>query len=294
MTYTIIAVIYNPNSTGSSKTMAEAFVNDVRTRLPKQNIELIATEYAGHAGELAYEIAKKSDNSLIISSSGDGGYNEVVNGAIKAQIEGSRVTTGILPAGNANDHHRNLSDGNIVDMIADGKTKTIDLLRISGTSNGKMVERYAHSYIGVGFSPKIAKVLNKNKLNIFNEVWLVARMLVLVKPIRLKLGKKIKYYESIIFSNVDSMSKYLKISSPSPITDGKFEVTIFKRRDKLKFILTLLKASFGGVKEDKQVTEFTFETVDKTLVQMDGEVLTLDAGVSVTTTIEKQVLRCVV
>ena len=294
MTYTIIAVIYNPNSTGSSKSMAEVFVNDVRARMPKQNIELIATEYAGHAGELAYEIAKKHDNALIISSSGDGGYNEVVNGAIKAQKECRTVTTGILPAGNANDHHRNLSDGNIVDMIADGKTKTIDLLKISGMSNGKAIERYAHSYIGIGFTPKIAKVLNKNKLNIFNEVWLVARMLIIVKPIRLKLGKKVRHYESVIFSNVDSMSKYLTISSPSPVTDGKFEVTIFKRRDKLKFILTLLKASFGGVKEDKRVSEYAFETVDKTLVQMDGEVLTLDAGISVETTIEKQVLRCVV
>ena len=294
MTYSLIAVIYNPNSTGSSKTMAEAFVNDVRARLPEQNVELIATEYAGHAGELAYSLAKESDNALIISSSGDGGYNEVVNGAMKAQKEGATVTTGILPAGNANDHHRNVSDGNIIDLIADGQTKTIDLLKIIGTSNGAAVERYAHSYIGVGFTPKIAKVLNKNKLNIFNEVWLVARMLIIVRPIRLKIGAKIKHYESVIFSNVDSMSKYLKISQPSPLDDGKFEVTIFKRRDKLKFILTLLKASFGGVKEDKRVTEFTFETVDKTLVQMDGEVLTLDANTSVTTTIEKQVLNCVV
>jgi diacylglycerol kinase family enzyme len=294
MTYSLIAVIYNPNSTGSSKTMAEAFVNDVRTRLPEQNVELIATEYAGHAGELAYSIAKESDNALIISSSGDGGYNEVVNGAIKAQKEGATVTTGILPAGNANDHHRNVSEGNIIDLIGEGKTKTIDLLKISGTSNGAPVERCAHSYIGVGFTPKIAKVLNKNKLNIFNEVWLVARMLIIVRPIRLKLGTKVRHYESIIFSNVDSMSKYLKISQPSPLDDGKFEVTIFKRRDKLKFILTLLKASFGGVKEDKRVSEFAFETVDKTLVQMDGEVLSLDANTSVVTTIEKQVLRCVV
>ena len=294
MTYSLIAVIYNPNSTGSSKTMAEAFVNDVRARLPEQNVKLIATEYAGHAGELAYSIAKESDNALIISSSGDGGYNEVVNGAIKAQKEGATVNTGILPAGNANDHHRNVSDGNIIDLIAEGKTKTIDLLKISGTSNGAPVERYAHSYIGVGFTPKIAKVLNKNKLNIFNEVWLVARMLIIVRPIRLKLSTKVRHYESIIFSNVDSMSKYLKISQPSPLDDGKFEVTIFKRRDKLKFILTLLKASLGGVKEDKRVSEFAFETVDKTLVQMDGEVLSLDAHTSVTTTIEKQVLRCVV
>ena len=294
MTYDLIAVIYNPNSTGSSKDLAESFVSDVRTRLPGQAVELIATEYAGHAAELAYDLARKYQNPLIVSSSGDGGYNEVVNGAIKAQKEGATPTTGILPAGNANDHHRNLTEGNIVDLIADGKTKTIDLLKIASISGGETIERYAHSYIGVGFSPKIAKVLNKNKLNVFNEVWLVARMLFQVKPIRLKLGKKVKYYESVIFSNVDSMSKYLKISSPSRITDGKFEVTIFKRRHKLQFILLLLKASFAGVKEDKQVTEFVFETVDKTLVQMDGEVLTLDAGVQVVTVIEKQMLRCVV
>ena len=60
MTYSTIAIIYNPNSTGSSKDLADDFKTAIKKRLPKQKIELIATEYAGHAEELAYEISKKS------------------------------------------------------------------------------------------------------------------------------------------------------------------------------------------------------------------------------------------
>lgn len=38
----------------------------------------------------------------------------------------------------------------------------------------------------------------------------------------------------------------------------------------------------------------TLETVGKTLVQMDGEVMMLDAGVKVCVTAEKQILHCII
>jgi len=294
MTYTTIAVIYNPNSTGSSKVLAEKFEAQLSQKLPGQKIELIATEYAGHAKELAYSIAKDSQNPLVISSSGDGGYSEVVNGAMQAQQEGYTITTGLLPAGNANDHFHNLHDEDIVELIIAGKSKKIDLLKVVGTEDGKELQYYAHSYIGVGLTPKIAKELNKTKLNAFKETWLVAKLLFTVKSIRLKVGDKVRNYESIIFSNVDRMSKYLTVSQPSEVTDGKFEVTIFRRRNKLQLIQVLLKASVIGVKEDSQAETFSFETVDKTLLQADGEIMMLDGKTECTVTIEKQILNCVV
>jgi diacylglycerol kinase family enzyme len=262
--------------------------------LPKQKIELKATKYAGHAEKLAYEAAKHAANPLIISSSGDGGYSEVVNGAMKAQNEGRMVTTGVLPAGNANDHYQNLHEKDLVKAIVRNDAKPIDLLTITSTSKGKKIMRYAHSYIGIGFSPKIARELNKTKLTFLKEVALVARMLFTVKPVRLKLQDSVKYYESIIFSNVDKMSKYLKISRPSKVTDGKFEVTIFERRSRWSLILILLRASFTGLVHDSRVAEFSFHTVNQTLVQVDGEVVTLDADVSTVVGIEKQVLKCIV
>lgn len=294
MTYTTIAVIYNPNSTGSSGAIAKKFVKKLQTRIPKQKVELIATERVGHAEELAYSIATASKKSLIISSSGDGGYNEVVNGAMKAQKEGCTVTTGLLPGGNANDHHRNLHEKDILDAIVENDTRNIDLIKLRGKSDGKKIARYAHSYIGFGLTPNVSQELNKTKLNIFNEVWLVARVLFIVRSVKLKIGLKAKHYDSIVISNVDTMAKYVKISQRSSVTDGKFEVTIFKRRNKLQLISVLLKASLTGVKENMRVSKFTLRTVDKTAVQTDGEIITLDARSRVVITAEKQILTCII
>jgi diacylglycerol kinase (ATP) len=294
MSYTTIAIIYNPKSTGQSKELAQDFAAKIRKQLPDQQVDLFATEHAGHAEELAYSLASSHDKPLIISSSGDGGYNEVINGAMKAQNEGATPTTGLLPAGNANDHYRNLHERDLIDQIIHQQSTTIDLLKMSCQSGGKPVERYAHSYIGFGLTPSVGKELNKVELNRFTESWVVIRSLLTAKAVRLKVGTAVHSYESIIISNVDEMSKYLKISQPSSVTDGKFEVTIFPRRSKLQLIKTLLKASIQGAEENMQVATFSFETTRRTLVQVDGEVMTLDANSGVTITAEPRVLRCVV
>jgi len=294
MTYTTIAIIYNPNSTGSSKQLAKEFADKVQQQLPKQKIELVATTHAGHAEELAYTLSKKSKRPLIISSSGDGGYNEVVNGALKAQEEGHHPTTGLLPAGNANDHFNNLHNDDLVDLIVDGISKKIDVLKLTYTADSKENVRYAHSYIGLGLTSVVGNELNKKKLNLLNEVWIVASALLKVRSIKLKIGKKAHHYYSVVFSNVDQMSKYLKISKPSRVTDGKFEVTIFRRSSKLKLILLLLKASVVNLKEDARVSSFTLQTIKPTLVQADGEIFTVDAHSRVTVTAEKQLLNCIV
>jgi len=294
MTYTTIAVIYNPNSTGSSKELAETFAAAVRKLLPKQKVELIATEHAGHAEELAYSLAKASKHPLIVSSSGDGGYNEVINGALKAQREGAHPTTGLLPAGNANDHFTNLNKHDLVELVAKDVTRNIDVLKFTYTKNGTQIERYAHSYIGFGLTPFVGKELNKNKLNLINEVWIVARAILGVKSVKLTVGAKTRRYDSIVLSNIDKMSKYLKISQPSGITDGKFEVTTFRKRNKISLIGMLLKASFIGLKEDAKVSTYTVRTINKTILQADGEIVTIDAHTTVTITAEKQLLNCVI
>lgn len=294
MRYSTIAVIYNPNSTGSSEALARDFKTQVEERLPGQSVQLIKTEHPGHGEELSYELAVSQKNALIISSSGDGGYNDVINGVMKAKHEGFDATTGILPAGNANDHYVNLHGSSLVEQISSGTTKRIDLLKITGISDGKKFEQYAHSYIGVGLTPFVANELNKSKLNRINEFFIVAKALLKITPVHLKIGTKPRYYESVIFSNVDIMSKYLKISQASSMEDGKFEVTIFKRHNKLRLIMLLLRASFIGVVEDKQVSKFSFKTLQKTLLQADGEIFTLDANTKVRIGIERRVLTCIV
>lgn len=294
MNYPIVAVIYNPNSTGSSKVMAEDFEKSIRNHAPKQKVTLIPTKYAGHAEKLAYKISKRYKTPLIFSSSGDGGYNEVINGAVKAQNKGFKPTTGLLPAGNANDHYHNVHTDDIVDLIIANKPKHIDLLRISYTSNKKAMHRYAHSYIGFGISSMVGQELNKTKLNKAKETWLVVRTLFTVGPVKLKIDDTTGKYDSIIISNVDRMSKYLNVSRPSNIDDGLFEVTISRHENKLKLIALILRASLVKLKEDIQTNTFSLDTVETTVAQADGEIITIDPNSRVDISIEKQALTCFV
>jgi len=294
MNYSAIAIIYNPNSTGSSKTMAEDFMRTIQARIPGQKVKLMPTKYAGHAEKLAYKLSKRSKTPLIFSSSGDGGYNEVVNGAMKAQNKGYTPTTGLLPPGNANDHYHNVHTKNIIDLIIANKPKHIDLLRIGYISKKKATYRYAHSYIGFGISSMVSRELNKTRLNRFKETWLVARTLFTISPVKLKLGNEIGKYDSIIISNVDRMSKYLTVSHPSHLDDGLFEVTISTHENKFKLIGLLLQASLIKLKEDTQTDRFSLTTLEQTVAQADGEVITIDPDSKVDITIEKQVLSCFV
>lgn len=290
MAYSTIAILYNPISTGNSKALAETFKQEVLERFPDQDISIIPTEYAGHDEELAYSLSHEHAHPLIISSSGDGGYNNIVNGIMKAIKEGADPVAGLLPAGNANDHYRNLHDSDIIDAIATGAHRAIDVLKLTGTHKGRPFERYAHSYIGFGFTPAVGRELNRNTLNIFNQVWIVAKALLSTRAVSLVLDEKRHSYDSIIVSNVDTMSKVLKISQPSRVDDGKFEVTIFRKRNKFQLIGLLLHASIVGAKHDIRTDRFALKTVYNTLVQLDGEIESLDGATDVTITVEKQAL----
>ena len=294
MSYSIIAIIYNPKSTGSSESLARSLHKKLKVKLPNQHLELLATKRAGHARDLAYEISKKYDIPLIISSSGDGGYNEVVNGALNAQLEGANPTTSLLPAGNANDHHRNLHDSSLIEQIVAMKSRSIDVLKVRGHIDRKKVTRYAHSYVGFGLTPRVGRELNKSKLNRITETILVTKSLLTLKPVSLEMNDSVRTYDSVIFSNVDSMSKYLNISSPSSITDGECEVTIFPHRNKFQLFFLLIKSLVSSSKEAMRVSNFTLRTTDKTLFQADGEILTLDAKSKVYISVEKQLLKTII
>ena len=274
--------------------MAQAFQKSLTRKMPKQPIELIGTEYPGHADVLAYELAQKTKRPLIISSSGDGGYHEVINGIIRARDEGKDATAGLLPAGNANDHYRNLHKKDVVDAIVNGERDVIDVLKLKSKVDGKSFTLYGHSYIGFGLTPFVGNELNKTKLDPFTEIWVVIKALFNLKTVRLIINGKSRRYASVIFSNIDSMSKVLKISQPSKITDGKFEVTIFRWKNKSKLISQLLQTSVIGAKEDESVKKFSLKTRRSTLVQIDGEITRLDGNANVVITAEQKKLPCIV
>ena len=292
--YTSITIIYNPNSTGSSEAMARDMLERLKQASVRPVAELIATDHAGHGEKLAYELASATAHPLVISASGDGGYHDVVNGLMRAKQDGFNPVAGLLPAGNANDHFHALHDEDIVEAIIARKTQTIDLLKMRAMVKGELFERYAHSYIGIGLTPKVGRELNKTQLNRFNEVWIALKVLITLRPVHVTVNGRSRILDSLVFSNVNKMSKVLSLSEEADVRDGHFEVTAFERRHKLRLITRLLKASTLGLKGTRHVSEYAFTTTKALLIQLDGEIVTLDANSDVVITLEHAALECIV
>lgn len=292
--YTNVTIIYNPNSTGSSQQLAEQTAAALRQADEKLLVKTIATKHAGHAETLAYDLARKSAHPLIVSASGDGGYHEVVNGLMKAQNGGAIATSGLVPAGNANDHYHSLHKDDFVVSVVAGKERRIDLLKLVGTVHGKPIERYAHSYIGFGITPNVGHELNKTKLNPLQEMLSVIKGLLRPQSVHLLVNNTVQTYDSLTFSNVPRMAKVLTLSPKAKIDDGKFEVAALYRHHRLRHGLSLLRATTTGLTDTKQCTHFQLQTLRPTLVQLDGEITTLDAGSHVEIAIDHAILRCVI
>lgn len=275
---TIIA-IYNPNSTNDASTHAHNFAEACATR----DIEVTLTEttHAGHAVEIAEQAVRDHDRPLIISVSGDGGYNEVITGVMNAKKNTSKQpVVAIIAAGNANDHKRTTrGDTPLVELVATGKSKPLDLLRLSYDNE----THYAHSYIGLGLTPEVGAELNRHQLTRWREAMIVLSSFMKFRPVAIERNGSTHRYGSIVFANIDAMSKVLKLDTQeNALNDNKFELIAFDWHGKLVLLGQLLKSVILGNNRSPQFTTYTFTTTSTTPVQLDGEITELPAKTDAT------------
>ncbi|SDX01188.1 Diacylglycerol kinase family enzyme [Arthrobacter sp. cf158] len=281
-TFESIVIIFNPNSTGDAPELAQQLHDDLKGLLTYQpRITLQPTEHAGHAVDLAREAAAKGGDVLVVSVSGDGGYNEVVNGVMQAG--NPQAVCAVLAAGNANDHSRIIGTKPLEQAIADGRVHNIDLLRIhTGQKEGDPHE-YAHSYIGFGLTPVVATELEKGSKGALKEMVTVIKTFSEFKPfaIRQSDGKRRKF-DSLVFANINEMAKYATLSEADTIpSDGKFEVIVFPHMPKWRVLLTALRATTQGLGDQPSVESYEFTTLKPLPYQIDGEVKSVEADVKV-------------
>lgn len=294
MNFTSIHLIYNPNSTGPSKEYAKELMRQLEQHQFDLVIKLHATKREGHAEELAYTIAKNDKTPLLVSSSGDGGYHEVVNGAMKAQLEGASPICTVLAAGNANDHSRTLIKHSTFELITNNTVKKIDLLKITIKDTEQTRERYAHSYIGFGLTPEIAAELNKNDLNAFKESWIAINTFIKYQPFTINHNRRDLSLDSIVFANIGEMAKVLKMAKDSLPNDGLFEVIAFDHTNKLRLLHKFAKASVQGLEANHQYKKYTFTVPQKISAQLDGEVMNIMKDSAIEITSEKQILATLI
>lgn len=283
VTFTKINIIYNPKSSGKSKRLADELRSKLKAGLSGVKIVCVASEYAGHARELAHKMALDDEKPLIISSSGDGGYNEVINGVMSAA--NPYAVCAVLPAGNANDHSRAVHRHDIAESIIAGKIQHLDLIRITTTTeNEAPIVRYAHSYVGLGITPALAAELAAYKLHIFQEFLQILRLYRKTESFKIDHQDKVIELDNLLFTNIYLMAKILTFAPKSLPNDGKFEVIISPSNHKAQLTRRILRAAVARkpkAKAVKSMNSFMFKTMHDTLMQMDGELVQLASGSTV-------------
>lgn len=274
-----IVVIFNPNSTGAAPQLAEELQHELRARLPGMQVDASPTERAGHARELAREAAG-TGRPLIVSVSGDGGYNEVVDGVMQAG--NADAVCAVMSAGNANDHGRTLGERPLVDAIVAGEVRRIDLLRLSIGEGADTTTHYAHSYIGVGLTPVVAVDLEKGGKGSFREIVSVVRTFWKFRPFTIELtGGRRRSLDSLIFANINQMAKVATLSDDGAPDDGRFEIVSLPHTTKWQVVVTAVRAATSGLGAQPSATTFSFTTVTPMPMQLDGELMELDARTAV-------------
>lgn len=291
--YSRVFIIYNPVSTsGAAHARAKRLYTRLRNRgLAKVN--LLATEYAGHAEQLAYKAACQYSHPLIISVSGDGGYNEVINGTLKAQSEDARrrPVCAILAAGNANDHRRTVRKRPLVRAIFHTSPEPIDILRLVAKNQDGTLVRYAHSYIGFGLTSTAAASLNKQQLNRWREIIIVAKALLRFRffSIIFPDGSK-RRLDSLVFANIHRMSKVVRLGEKTNLHNGMFLVALVPHLPMVMRLLRLLQIAVFGYKEKYRAEPYMFTIPYAQLVHFDGELMTLPADSLITVDAAKEQL----
>lgn len=287
-----VVLIFNPNSTGDAKELAEGLRDDLAERAPTLAVELLPTEHAGHAVELSREAARVGA-PLVVSVSGDGGYNEVVNGVMQA--DNDRAFTAVLAAGNANDHRRTTKERPIAEAIAEESVSRIDLLRFTAGGAADEVVRYAHSYIGLGLTPVVAVDLEKGGKGSLREMVTVVRSFAKFRPFEIEVEDGTRQrFDSLVFANIAQMAKVATLAEDQgKPDDGLFEVITLRHTAKWRILATAIKASTTGLGKQPSVRSYSFTTVTPLPLQIDGEVIDLPAGATVRVDIAPEALQTV-
>jgi diacylglycerol kinase (ATP) len=161
-----VKIILNPQADNGR---AKDQMSHLRALQSKYNdLEVILTEYPGHAEELA-RAAAANGFDLVVAAGGDGTVHEVVNGLVQDDRAAARL--GIIPIGSGNDLAYALGISTNVEtavsQLFTGKPHPIDLVRIED-ENGRV--SLADNNLGIGFDATV--VIRTQQMTRIHGFWM--------------------------------------------------------------------------------------------------------------------------
>lgn len=211
-------------------------VSKIRSVFPANyELSFSYTEYSGHGIELANNIAG-SNADYIIAITGDGTFNEVINGVMLSQNK--KVKLGLLPHGTGNDFARmlGLTDNISVlkKLIESNSIKKVDVgLANFKNVNGENASRYFINISDVGLGGFIAKKLSGSSKWLGATLtfqWAIVSTFFTYKHQFMKIKTDDSLYEGKILSYIIANGKYfgggLGIAPDAKPDDGLLEIVL--------------------------------------------------------------------
>lgn len=269
------AFIINPNA--GKETVQSHLLAELKAR----NIEYHLTEYAGHAKEIAREIAESGEEVRIFSCGGEGTNYEVLNGIVGKD----NVTLGLVPCGTGNDFLKYFGNNgaflNLEDQF-DGSEFYLDIIKVKAEDR----EYYGLNSCSAGMDAMVCEnAIKFKKLPFVNKL---SYELAIAKTLLQKFGKKIDFIidgkEHIgipslfaVCANAPFYGGGYKCAPDANPSDGKLNYSIIATRSKLRTLTILGKYKKGTHTSLKichhgECEEMIYKTDSPVAFNIDGEV----------------------
>jgi len=292
-------VIVNPVSRGGKAQDRGIWLLN---RLKRMGVdyEALFTERGGHAEEMVVKWAEDFD--VVISVSGDGTTNEIINGIMK--VPSANLKLAMFPAGTADDFACNMGydpkdKEEALDAILGDTYRTIDLIRYD--------DKYAAVSFGLGVDSEIAGGAYKwKRLRIPAYFYSGLRKCFFNRRKRYLVhfdyeGQSFDGWVLIsILCNAPLFGRYIKIHPDAKMNDGILGLTIGRETPNLYALVLFGFACLGGRHgfsrkvSYHQVRDMRVECKTDTYVQIDGEVYRFNAGRVVNLSVVPQAVKVLV
>jgi diacylglycerol kinase family enzyme len=153
-------LVVNPAATTTSARTRDVLIHALASEM---KLEVVTTEYRGHARDLGRQAAESDDIELVVALGGDGTVNEVVNGLLHNGPDLDRLPRlAVVPGGSTNVFARALglpndaveATGALLDALREDRERAIGLGLAAGTPGTKdeaVPSRWFTFCAGLGF-----------------------------------------------------------------------------------------------------------------------------------------------
>ena len=267
--------ILNPAS-GKKKSLS--LVNDIHQHMSVLNepYEIVYTEYAGHATEIAANYHEP--DTCVYAVGGDGTAYEVLNGLQE------NVCMAIIPAGTGNDFYRMLDLGkDLNNALKDTIFGREVLVDYAVANEKKFINMMA---MGLDAQTNCIAQDIARKLPIPRAlVYVASALMAIANPIKIDVEAHINgevIQKKIVLSAIMNGIWYGGGFTPTPnasIQDGKLDICLVDECSVLRMLQLLPKYAKGTHVNEKEVhfyqcEEFTLKTKELATLSIDGEVAT--------------------